>query len=166
MDAGWRRSGAGCAKPEWDAYATKNLMLVTLDFPKDKALVPEKYLAQNAGLKTKFSITGYPSYIILDSDGETKLGKLGAAQDKTPASFIEEVKTVLNMRQTNIDAKVVALGAAKGAEYLAAIKGYKTAETTLADWLATRPVRNDENTAKFADLRKSLDDARAKLSTF
>ena len=72
------------AGEEWKKYAADNVVLVTLDFPNDKSIVPEKYVERNKNLQAKFGVGGYPTYVILDSDGETKLGQLGAGKEKTP----------------------------------------------------------------------------------
>lgn len=154
------------AKEAWSEYAAENLVLVTIDFPKDKSIVPAEYVDRNTELKNKFGVRGYPTYIVLDSDGETKLGQLGAGQGKTPESFIEEVEGVLAFRQSAIDAKVAELGEEKGAEYVAAITGLREAETGLKDWLATRPARNEENNQKFADFQAKIAEARKKLEEF
>lgn len=165
---GWCKimDGNVYAKPEWEAFAAKNLVLVTVDFPKDKTIVPEKYVGRNNELKGKFGVRGYPTYILLDSDGETKLGQLGAGKEKTPESFIEEVESVLQFRQASIDAKVAELGDAKGGEYLAAIEALRSKEAGLKEWLGTKPQRNDENNKKFADFNESIAEARAKLDSF
>ena len=39
------------AKDEWKTFAAENVVLVTLDFPKDKSIVPEKYVARNKELQ-------------------------------------------------------------------------------------------------------------------
>ena len=96
------------AKDEWKKYAGENVLLVTLDFPKDKSIVPEKYVARNEELKSKFEVRGFPSYVILASDGETKIGQLGAGKEKTPASFISEFKAVVRLSPANIEAFVKA----------------------------------------------------------
>jgi len=165
---GWCKlmDGNVYAKPEWSAFAEKNLVLVTLDFPKDKSIVPPRFVDKNNELKTKFGIRGFPSYVILDSDAETKLGQLGAGKDKTPESFIEEVEGVLRFRPANIDAKVAALGQEKGAAYKAAMDGVKKAEGALQEWLKTRPQRNEENDKKFAAYKQGINDAHAKLDAF
>ncbi|MFT6863833.1 MAG: thioredoxin-related protein [Akkermansiaceae bacterium] len=72
------------AKEAWKKYAAENVLLVTLDFPKDKTIVPEKHLARNEKRKDQFEVRGFPSYVILESDGETKIGQLGAGKEKTP----------------------------------------------------------------------------------
>ena len=165
---GWCKimDGNVYAKPEWSEFAAKQILLVTLDFPKDKSIVPERFVAQNNELKDKFGIGGYPTYIILESDGETKIGQLGAGKEKTPASFIKELEGVLRFRKASIDAKVAALGKEKGAEYLAAIDATKGAETALKDWIATKPERNDENNKKFEEFKQGIEAAQTKLESF
>ena len=165
---GWCKimDGNVYAKPEWSEFAAKQLLLVTLDFPKDKSIVPQRLVAQNNELKDKFGIRGYPTYIILDSDGETKIGQLGAGKEKTPASFIGEVEGVLRFRKASIDAKVAALGKEKGAEYLAAIDAKASTETALKDWIATKPERNDENNKKFEEFKTGIEAAKAKVESF
>ena len=165
---GWCKimDGNVYAKPEWSQFAAKQLVLVTFDFPQDKSIVPERFTAQNKEMKDKFGIRGYPTYILLDSDGETRIGQLGAGKEKTPASFIEEVEGILRFRKANIDAKVAALGKEKGAEYLAAIDGITGAETALKDWIATKPERNEENNKKFEEFKKGIEAARTKVDSF
>ena len=92
-------------QPEWKTYAQENLMLVWIDFPRDKKLVPSKYVERNKKLAKDNGVTGYPTYIVLKSDGKTTLGKLGASRDATPANFIEKVKGVIAKGEPKKDAK-------------------------------------------------------------
>lgn len=165
---GWCKlmDGNVYAKPEWSEFAAKNLVLVTIDFPQDKTIVPPRFVSKNEELKGKFGIRGFPTYVILDSDAETKLGQLGAGQDKTPESFIKEVEGALRFRQASIDAKVAALGTEKGAEYKAAMEGVKKAESALRDWIGTGPQKNAENDKKYEAFKKDILDAHAKIDSF
>lgn len=153
------------SQEEWKEFAAKNVVLVTLDFPKDKSIVPEKYVARNNELKAQFEIRGYPTYIILDSDGKTKLGKLGAGREKTPASFIAEFKAVVRMSPKSVEAYAKA-NPDKAEAYKRAIADVKAAEKTLQDWLATKPQRNEENNKKFAELQAAIQTAKAELAKF
>ena len=96
----------------------------------------------------------------------SQIGQLGAGRDKTPASFIEEVESVLRFRQASIDAKVEALGEAKGAEYLASIEAFRKSEAELKAWLGTRPQKNEENDKKFADFQAKIEAARQAMNAF
>jgi hypothetical protein len=50
-------------------------------------------------LKEKYGITGYPTFVVLKPNGQTELGRLKAGRNKTPESFIEEVKALLNAEE-------------------------------------------------------------------
>ena len=76
-------------------FAKDKLVLVAIDYPKDKSKVPAEYVARNETLGREFHVRGVPTYVILKSDGVTELGRLSAGKNKTPASFIKEVQGVL-----------------------------------------------------------------------
>jgi len=80
------------AKADWTAYAKENLLLVYIDFPQDKSLVPMHFVARNKTLSESFGVRGYPTYILLAADGATRLGQLGASRTATPESFIADIK--------------------------------------------------------------------------
>ncbi|MEM8953369.1 MAG: thioredoxin family protein [Verrucomicrobiota bacterium] len=153
------------ADNQWKNFASENVVLVTLDFPRDKTIVPEKYVERNNALKDQFGVRGYPTYIILDSDGETKIGQLGAGQDKTPASFIEEFKGTVRLSDTSIAAYVEA-NPEKADAYKQAVAEMKAAEKELEDWIATQPERNEENIEKFNALQKQIKEANEALNEF
>ena len=94
-------------KPAWEAYAKENVVMVLLDFPKDKSLVPEKYAARNTELQKKYSVRGFPTFVILDDDGETELGRITAGQSKTAESVIGELTVLFKNRASEI-AKYIA----------------------------------------------------------
>ena len=56
------------SKKEFSDYAKLNLVLVQVDFPAQKKLAADLVKANDA-LKTKYKITGYPTLIVLKSDG-------------------------------------------------------------------------------------------------
>ena len=62
------------ATREFVDYASKNFVLVELDFPRAKVLAPE-IAQQNQILAQHFGIQVFPSIIILNSDGK-KIGEL------------------------------------------------------------------------------------------
>ncbi len=78
----------------WQTWAKDNLVLIWVDFPRDKTLVPEELQAQNKAYSEKFGIQGFPSYIVLDPDGN-QIGRLGADRNATPELFIARTKNVL-----------------------------------------------------------------------
>ncbi len=78
----------------WKAWAKENLVLVYLDYPRDKTLVPEANKALNDTYLKKYDVQGFPSYFILDSEGNT-IGRTGANRNATPESFVEHLESVL-----------------------------------------------------------------------
>jgi thioredoxin-related protein len=102
-------------KQEWLDYARASLMLVWIDFPKDKSLVPEKYRERNRLLSETFEIGGYPTYVILDDNGKDQLGELQAEQQITPQGFIGKLKPILMERQASLAQFIAQMPAAEGA---------------------------------------------------
>ena len=153
------------AGEEWKKYAADNVVLVTLDFPNDKSIVPEKYVERNKNLQAKFGVGGYPTYVILDSDGETKLGQLGAGKEKTPSSFVQEFKTAIKTSPAGIEAYVKA-NPDKADAFKAAIQESKDAEKALMDWIATKPQRNEENNKLYAGFKARIKAAEEALAKF
>jgi protein disulfide-isomerase len=76
------------SQPAFAEYASKNLVLVEVDFPRSKPQSTELKKA-NAALQDKYKIEGYPTIIVLNSDGK-KVGELGY-QPGGPKAFIAEL---------------------------------------------------------------------------
>jgi protein disulfide-isomerase len=81
------------SKHQFKSYARKNLVLLRLDFPRTYALSPaiKKY---NDDIANKYGITGYPTVILLDSDG-TNIGKTGYFEGG-PIKYIENLGIIIN----------------------------------------------------------------------
>ncbi len=77
--------------PEFKDYAQKNLVLVKLDFPRGiPQLDAEK--AQNEKLAKQFKIEGFPTIVILNSEGK-QVGELGYMEGG-PSAFVGKLKTL------------------------------------------------------------------------
>lgn len=77
------------SKPEFAEYAKKNIVAVEVDFPSKKKLSDEQTKA-NKALAKKYDIKGYPTIIVLDSEGK-KVGELGYMKGG-PKAFIAELE--------------------------------------------------------------------------
>jgi thioredoxin-related protein len=55
--------------PEFAEYAVKNLVLVTIDFPRKNPL-PEAQAKANNALKAKYDVSGFPTLVLLNPDGK------------------------------------------------------------------------------------------------
>ena len=58
------------AKPEFLKGVKKDFVLVMIDSPRDKSLLSEKATKQNPELQRQYKISGYPTVLILDAEGE------------------------------------------------------------------------------------------------
>jgi protein disulfide-isomerase len=63
------------SKPEFQEYATKNLILLEVDFPKGKQQSAEQK-AHNMDLAQKHGVQGFPTIVVLNAEGK-KVGELG-----------------------------------------------------------------------------------------
>lgn len=140
------------SKEEWSEYAQQSLVMVLLDFPRDKTLVPEKYKKRNEELNDKYGVRGFPTFVILDSDGTTELGRLGAGREKTPSSVQEELKALFRYRDAEIKRYAEGLGDT-GADYLAIIGELTSAKEQIAE----RKAAIAEAEAKIEKLEEKLD---------
>jgi protein disulfide-isomerase len=70
---------------EFAKYADENLILVKLDFPQHTPL-PAELIAQNRQLARRYNIDGYPTVVVLDSEGRA-VKRLGY-QAGGPGPFI------------------------------------------------------------------------------
>ena len=81
---------------EFFNWAKDHLVLVAIDFPRDKTKVPVEFQKRNQELGRDFRVRGVPTYVFLKPDGKTEIGRLGAGKGKTPKSFIAEITKLLN----------------------------------------------------------------------
>jgi len=113
----------------------------------------KKLSANDTALKT--AVDGY---LATKAEQASLKDKLDAA-DKKEQKLREELDELL------AQSKAKKLGA-RGAAYLAARKELKAAKEELKAWMATSPQRNSETMKKYQALKKKIDDAAAKVSSF
>lgn len=78
------------SKDEFAAYADKNLVLVKVDFPRQKEQTPEtRYYNQQ--LAAQYRVEGYPTIILLRKDG-SELGVTGY-QEGGAANYVQHLKS-------------------------------------------------------------------------
>ena len=73
------------SQPEFKEYAQTNLVLVKVDFPRRTELSTEQRRA-NEALAMKYNVEGFPTLVVLDSDG--KLIGVSGYQPGGPKPFI------------------------------------------------------------------------------
>jgi protein disulfide-isomerase len=75
------------SRPEFEKFATNNLVLVKLDFPRRRQLPPAES-EQNHRLGQQFAIEGYPTYILVDPTGKEVKRQVGYLEGG-PKEFIK-----------------------------------------------------------------------------
>ena len=78
------------SKSQFENFASKNLVLVKLDYPRRKKLPPSE-MQQNDQLQQQYSIEGYPTYVLLDSRGKEVKRVIGYV-DGGPGAFIKWIE--------------------------------------------------------------------------
>ena len=81
------------SKDAFKDYADKNLVLVAIDFPRNKKL-PDEIKQRNSKLAQQYGVRGFPTIVILDPTGEKELGRTGYVRGG-PAAFIAGVKKII-----------------------------------------------------------------------
>lgn len=79
------------SQAEFVDYANQNLVLLKLDFPREKEL-PAAEKEQNARLAKQYQIRGYPTILVLDSQAK-QIGKLGY-QKGGPSNWIAALEKI------------------------------------------------------------------------
>jgi protein disulfide-isomerase len=80
------------SKDAFKDYADKNLVLVAIDFPRNKKL-PDDIKERNGKLAAKYGVRGFPTIVILDSTGKKEIGRTGYVQGG-PDAFIAKIKQI------------------------------------------------------------------------
>ncbi len=74
---------------EFAKYAQANLELVMVDFPRSKAQTDELKQA-NKSLKDKYKIEGFPTYVVLNTEGK-EIGRQVGYEKGGPKVFIKQL---------------------------------------------------------------------------
>ena len=150
---------------KWNTFAIGNLALVTIDFPQDPAIVPSEFKERNLRLQQQFGVMGYPTYVLLDSDGERELGRLGASQDKNAISFAEEVKNIIKYSNSYVENYSKALSSEEAAQYKRLIDKLNALRSEFGNWLQSQPEESEENFTQFMNYLSELNAVTIKIDT-
>lgn len=78
------------SRPQFKDYARDNLVLVELDFPRAKPQSPE-LRKQNRELAQQYEVVGFPTIVVLNSEGQ-KLWEYPGYFSGGPEAFIAELQ--------------------------------------------------------------------------
>jgi protein disulfide-isomerase len=92
---GWckRTDAEVFSTPKFEAFASRRLVLVMVDFPRSRPLKDE-VKAQNAGLQQKYGIRGFPTLIVLDPSERVVFKQEGYEEGGTNAFLAKFPKWV------------------------------------------------------------------------
>jgi len=76
---------------EFKEYATKNLVLVEVDFPRQKKLSPELKKANDA-LQNRYKVEGFPTFVVLNGEGR-EIGRQVGYLEGGSKAFIAKLDT-------------------------------------------------------------------------
>jgi len=79
------------SQPQFKDYASKNLVLVEVDFPKRKPIA-DAIKNQNLQLAIRYQVQGFPTIVVLNGDGKL-VGELGYMEGG-PAVFIAQLERI------------------------------------------------------------------------
>ena len=145
------------SKETWRDYAAANLVLVTLDFPSNESLVPDKYKKRNETLRQKYDVEGYPTYVVLTPGGDTELGRLGAEPGVSAADFVRKVVETLRFSDASVARIAAMLPAEQGQQYRDAIDSIRKETESMEAWISSRPRQTEENFAKLQTFMKRIE---------
>lgn len=78
------------SQPEFKKFAAKKLITVELDFPNSKSQ-PAEVKKQNEELQAKFNVEGFPTLVLLNSQGK-EIARNAGYLPGGPKAFIEWVE--------------------------------------------------------------------------
>ena len=78
------------SKPQFKDFASKNLVLLEVDFPRAKEQ-PTPLRLQNRKLAGEYNVEGFPTYVVLNGDGK-KVWEWGGYFPDGPDAFIAELQ--------------------------------------------------------------------------
>ncbi|MCK5051651.1 MAG: thioredoxin family protein [Candidatus Cloacimonetes bacterium] len=88
----WKLEEEVYSKPIFQEYVAENMVMVTIDFPKNIKL-PAEVVTYNRNLATRFDIKGFPTVQLLNPDG-SPIAQTGF-QYGGPEKYIEHLKELL-----------------------------------------------------------------------
>ena len=147
------------AKQEWTDYAREKLVLVKIDVPRNKDLLPLEYRARNDALMQEFGVQGPPSFALLDHTGKKVGDSFGLQQqDYQVYRFIRVVGQALRRDPRELATILDGLPDDKArSDYRAAVKELDEARRRFETWLEGKPERNEENVRIFEQHKEKLD---------
>jgi thioredoxin-related protein len=117
-------------------------VLVELDYPRDKSKLSEATQAQNEELKTKYSISGYPTILLCDSEGKpfARTGYLAGGPENYVTS-LDELRGNRTKRDDSLAAAAKSEGVEKATHLVAALDAMALSDELVAAFYGDIPAQ-------------------------
>ena len=79
------------SRPEFASFSRRELVLLKLDFPRHTAQ-PDAVRSQNAGLRERYGVSGFPTAVLVDATGRV-VTTIEGYQQGGPGHFIEMLRS-------------------------------------------------------------------------
>lgn len=143
---------------EFAKWAEGRVMLVTLDYPRFTATVPDEYKKRNNELVVEHQVQGFPTYVVTDAEGKV-LGRLGASRDASVDKFTKAFESLVG----TMPEKVAAAAPKQGGASEADVDRWMQTHCTGAQRQAYATRLTDDERAEFPALISADRDATAAL---
>ena len=138
---GWciKLNKEGFSHDEFKDGVKDGYVLVEVDYPKDKSKLSKETIAQNEGLKGKYSVRGYPTILLMDGEGKP-FAKTGY-RPGGPSEYVTHLKELSEVRAGR-DKAFAEAAEAKGVEkaklLVGALKAMSLDDTLLASFYSDK----------------------------
>ena len=153
------------SQDEWSKFAGENLSLVTIDFPQNASIVPQHFKKRNSTLQQQYGVMGYPTYLILESDGKTELGRLGASRGKDIEGFKKDIMEIVKHSQGFIQKFSNTLPPEKAIEFKNLMAQLNETKSEFEQWLQSKPQESEENFVKFSHQMSKMTNLTVRIET-
>jgi thioredoxin-related protein len=123
------------SKEEFRTLTKDTLVLVELDFPKDKSKVSEETQKQNQELQGQYGIKGYPTILLCDAEGKP-FAKTGYQEGgpKEYVAHLDELRAKKAVRDKGFADAAKAEGPAKAKALIAALDAMALEDAAVAEF--------------------------------
>ena len=153
------------SKPEFLEAMKTRCVLVSIDFPHKTVLSPA-LKAQNSKVADEFKKSrGFPSYVLVDSDGKTVRWNFGAhpKYGKDLKLLISDIDGFTAACEGNVSRATAKLAEDAAKAYRDEVAVYAAKQQEVLAWLASNP-KGPESKTKFAAFQDELKASRDKMS--
>lgn len=85
---------------DFKKWANQNVVLLDIDFPRDKSNQPDELQKRNQQLKQQYKSEGYPTIVFVSADGKELGRRVGYAPASGPEKWIEQASAIVDRNES------------------------------------------------------------------